>query len=234
MSTRRPIPRTLPSRVRTARSCHEQNWDVYYTTCEWCHDPAGATAPTTTSDLKAAYVGSAPINFSAGGVHYTRYKLDGGAATAGSSLTVPGPAIGSATHTIEYWSVNDAGAEELPHKTGLFTISADTLAPTTTSNALTAYVGPATITLSVTDNNSAPVPLTYYKLDGGHRQSGRTIPVAQPASGAQAIRLEFWSVDAAGNVELPHKTKSFTVTADTVAPTTTPTRRSTYVLQRTR
>ncbi len=64
---------------QNCETCHEPNWDVYYSTCEWCHDPAGATAPTTTSDLKANYVGLATINFSAGGVHYTRYKLDGGA-----------------------------------------------------------------------------------------------------------------------------------------------------------
>ncbi len=123
---------------QNCETCHESNWDVYYSTCEWCHDPAGATAPTTTSDLKPTYVGSATINFSAGGVHYTRYKLDGGAATAGSSLTVDGPSVGSASHVIEYWSVNDAGAEELPHKTGAFTIDLDTIPPVTTSNIVAA------------------------------------------------------------------------------------------------
>ena len=145
--------RTLRSRVRTARRVTSPNWDVYYSTCEWCHDPAGATAPTTTSDLKPTYVGSATINFSAGGVHYTRYKLDGGAATAGSSLTVDGPSVGSASHAIEYWSVNDAGAEELPHKTGTFTIDLDTIPPVTTSNivAATTYAGPQTFTLTATD-----------------------------------------------------------------------------------
>ena len=43
--------------------------------------------------------------------------------------------------------------------------------------------------------------------------------------------IEFWSTDGVGNVETPHKTASFTITApavDTTAPTTTSDAVATY------
>ncbi|MDP2234180.1 MAG: hypothetical protein Q8K89_11125, partial [Actinomycetota bacterium] len=202
-------------------TCHEPSWDVYLSTCEWCHDPAGSVAPTTATNLKSAYVGVAQVSFTAPGVHYTFYRLDGGVRVSGRSLVVPGPSTGSQSHTIEYWAVDDAGNEELPHKTGSFTVSADSTAPTTTSSVKPAYVGPVSIQLSVTDDNSAPVAGTYWRLDGAAAVSGKTITLPQPASGTEAHVLEFWSVDASGNEELPHKVTEFTITADLVAPTTT-------------
>jgi len=199
-------------------ACHEYDWSVYYASCDWCHNPSGA-APTTTSNVKTAYVGSATISMSAPGVAWTYYRLDGGARASGTSLLVAGPTAGTAAHTLEYWSVDDAGHEELPHKTANFTVAADTVPPTTTSNAKVSYIGPATITLSVTDNNSTPVTQTYWKLNGGMQMAGKSISVPQPASGQQSYALEFWSVDASGIEELPHKQALFTVTADNTAPT---------------
>lgn len=202
-------------------TCHEPSWAVYNETCDWCHNTSSAgTPPVTSANLKSTYVGSAPIVFSAPGVAYTYYKVNGGARQRGSSITIPGPSSGTASYSIEYWSVNDSGREELPHKTASFTISADTVAPVTTSNAVGAYAGPTTITLSVSDNNESPVPGTYWRLNGGSTNSGKTVSIAQPASGTQAYTLEFWSVDAAGNEELPHKTVTFTVSRDTVPPVT--------------
>ncbi len=202
-------------------ACHEQDWSVEYGSCDWCHEPIQTLAPYTTSNLKTAYVGSAPISFSTAGVTTTYYQLDGGSPVAAKSLVVPGPSTGTATHTIEYWSVSSAGLEQVPHRNATFTVSKDTNAPTTTSNAVTAYIGPATITLSVTDDNSSPVQATYYRLNGGTQTSGKTISIPQPASGTLSYTLEFWSVDAAGNTELPHKSASFTITADKLAPITT-------------
>jgi len=201
-------------------TCHENNWDVYYSTCEWCHDPAGEVAPVTTSDLKSAYVGAASINLNAPGIAYSFYRVDGGPRRAGSTVFVPGPASGTAAHTIEYWSVDDAGNEETPHKTGSFSISADLTPPTTSVTPGTEFAGLTTLTLTVVDNNSAPVPVTYWRLDGGAQMTGRTITIAPPASGSVAHTLEYWSVDASDNEESPHNVANFTVAADVVPPIT--------------
>lgn len=200
-------------------ACHEQDWSVYYETCEWCHDPIATLAPVTSSDAVAAYVGVAAIHLSTQAGATTYYRLDGGEAIAGTTITVTAPASGIADHTLEFWSVSSGGIEEFPHKTADFTVAADTQPPVTTSNALTAYVGPVTITLSPSDNNSQPVAGTYWKLDGGGQTSGTTIAVPQPPSGTVSHTLEFWSVDASGNEELPHKVVEFTVEADLTAPT---------------
>ena len=177
-------------------------------------------APTTTSDAVAGYTDSASIALSAtdnpggSGVATTYYILDGGALTAGTSVTVSA----SGSHTLEFWSVDVAGNVETPSNSVSFTIT-DSIAPTTTSNAVVSYTGSATITLSATDNvGGSGVATTYYILDGGAQTAGTSVTVS--ASGAHS--LEFWSVDVAGNVETPHTTVNFSITAaDTTAPTTT-------------
>ena len=108
-----------------------------------------------------------------------------------------------------------AGNEETPHTTANFSIT-DSIAPTTTSNAVATYNNSATITLSATDNaGGSGVATTYYRVDGGTQTAGTSVTVS--TSGSHT--LEFWSVDVAGNIETPHKTASFTV-ADITAPVT--------------
>lgn len=210
-------------------SCHEPDFNVYYESCDACHNPSSA-APVTRSNVKATYTGTATIGFAAPNFTFTYYRLDGGPKQSITTVTgvdqlpvsesvrVAPPASGLEAHTIEYWSVDDGGREELPHKVASFTVFADTTMPATTSNALSSYVGPVTITLTPTDNGSTPVSETYWRLDGGAQMSGRTVSVPQPAGGSQSYSLEFWSVDASGNEELPHKTAEFTITADLTAP----------------
>ena len=72
------------------------------------------------------------------------------------------------------------------HATGV-----DTTAPTTVSNALASYVGPAAVTLTATDDRT--VKATYYRLDSGATQtlSGGAVLIAAPASGVH--RLTRWS-----------------------------------------
>ncbi|MHB8705315.1 MAG: OmpL47-type beta-barrel domain-containing protein, partial [Coriobacteriia bacterium] len=86
------------------------------------------TAPVTTSDAKTTYVSSATVKLTAtdagSGVAATYYKLDGGAQTSGTTVSVT--ALGS--HTIEFWSVDVAGNAET-HKTVSFTITAPAPAP---------------------------------------------------------------------------------------------------------
>ena len=75
------------------------------------------TPPVTTSDAVADYIDSATLHLSAtdnlggSGVAHTYYKLDGGAQTEGSAVTVW--TVGS--HTLEFWSVDVAGNTELHH-----------------------------------------------------------------------------------------------------------------------
>ena len=89
----------------------------------------------------------------------------------------------------------------------------DTTPPTTTSDAQATYQGDASIKLTATDGTGSGVAATYYKLDAGAQQSGTTIGVPAPASGGADHTIEFWSVDASGNVEAPHKTANFSVVA---------------------
>jgi predicted CXXCH cytochrome family protein len=104
----------------------------------------------------------------------------------------------------------------------------DTTPPTTVSNALASYVGPASIALTATDDRA--VKDTYYRLDGGATStvSAGAVYVASPASGIQSHTLEFWSIDWAGNVESPHNAGPFTLSADTQPPVTTSDAKATY------
>ena len=93
----------------------------------------------------------------------------------------------------------------------------DVTPPTTTSDAQASYPGAATIHLVGTDGVGSGVAATYYRLDSGAQQAGTLVNVAAPASDTANHTLEFWSVDASGNVEAPHKTASFTVAAPQTA-----------------
>ena len=204
------------------------NTELFKSAAFSVNTPPDVTAPVTTSDAKATYVSSATIKLTATdagtGVASTYYKLDGGAQTAGTSVTTS--AIGA--HTLVFWSVDVAGNAEV-QKTASFSITSpvvvDVTAPVTTSDAKATYVSTASIKLTATDAGSG-VASTYYKLDGGAQTAGTTI--ACNTLGAHSI--EFWSVDGAGNSET-HKTAAFSVNAppDVTAPVTTSDAKATYV-----
>jgi hypothetical protein len=170
---------------------------------------ADKTAPSTFSDVSAVYVNSGTIRLTASdvnGVGHTYYKLDGGSQVESGTIVV----TGFGPHTIEFWSVDTLGNVEV-HKTAGFSVS-DTIAPSTTSNAVANYTGSASIHLTATDNaGGAGVAATYYKLDGGAQTGGTNVSTS--VTGAHT--LEFWSVDGDGNEELPHKVANFAVNAVT-------------------
>jgi photosystem II stability/assembly factor-like uncharacterized protein len=182
------------------------------------------TAPTTVSDAASSYVGPATIRLTATdnsggtGVAHTYYVLDGALQTEGVSVS----AETAGPHTLEFWSVDVAGNQETPHKTAGFTVTIpDMIAPVTTSDvpATRHYDVNATIHLSATDN--VGVAHTYWKLDGGSQSE--SLPITITFAGTHT--LEFWSVDAALNVEPTH-TVTFTVAApappaDRTPPSTT-------------
>jgi hypothetical protein len=180
-------------------------------------------APVTSSNALATYVGSASITLTAvdnaggSGVAHTYYVLDSDPQAEG--LSVSTSALG--THTLEFWSVDVAGNIETPHNTVTFEVTAppvptpDTIAPTTSSDAVATYVGSASVTLTAVDNaGGSGVDHTYYILDALPQAEG--LSVSTSALGTHV--LEFWSVDVAGNIETPHNTVSFEVTAAPVPP----------------
>jgi hypothetical protein len=177
-------------------------------------------APTTISDAVAAYAGPGAINLTATdnvggwGVASISYSLDGAATQTVSAATAQVATGGGGVHTLKFCAKDRAGNTESPVKSVSYTVSVDLVAPTTTSNAQANYTGPATITLTATDNSGGwGVQYTYYKLDGGPQTSGTVIVVPDPLTGSVVHSLEFWSVDRAANEETPHKTVSFTITA---------------------
>ena len=219
---------------RTNCSCHDNGIpessdpiSASESYCGPCHATGvDTTAPTTVSNALASYVGPAAVTLTATDdrtVKATYYRLDGGATQtlSGGAVLIAAPVSGAQAHTLEFWSVDWAGNTETPHTTAFLTVSTDTQAPVTTSDAKPAYAGPVTIKLTATDNaTNQGVQTTYYRFDGGATQTGTTASLPQPASGTVTRTIYFWSVDYSGNVEA-EKSATFTVTNDSVAPTTT-------------
>ena len=276
---------------------------------------ADATAPLTSADANGSMVGWALIQIRASdqvpgsGIAHAYYRLDGGNLTEGTSAFTS--ALGN--HSLEFWSVDNAGNAEIPHKTVSFSVAAypqtvpplpimyefadegcsqvraaepaverlreeyagrvnivrldstsplmskwnitgvpafvivdssgvvkfapsagwgggveselrwhmalvlDATPPTTACDAVAVYAGSATVHLSATDNaGGSGVVSTQYRLDDGTETTGTLVS----SRGLGSHTLEFWSVDAAGNVETPHKFAMFVIT-DTTPPKTT-------------
>jgi photosystem II stability/assembly factor-like uncharacterized protein len=170
----------------------------------WTASSAGlkvdGIAPATFADIQTSYLESAHIVLAASdagsGVATTRYKFDG---VSGEGTVIDASGVGR--HTLEYWSVDTAGNEEARHL-ATFTITSpavpDTIAPVTTSDARRSYVGPATVSLSATDNiGGSGVARTYACIDGASQVETTVVTVT--ALGHHTLR--FWSVDAAGTSE---------------------------------
>jgi len=99
------------------------------------------TPPVTASDLKAAYAGPVTIRLTptddasnpAKGVQGTFYRVDGGTQTSGTVIAVAQPGSGTATHTVQFWSIDGSGNTEAAHA-GTFTVTADLVAPISTTS----------------------------------------------------------------------------------------------------
>jgi len=206
-------------------ACHDETeYALYVDPCVGCHahpDPGDVTPPSTTADVPSSVVGIAYVDFSMTdggkvGIGRTFRRLDGAYPTIGDAMQLPG----SGNHTLEYWSVDQYGNEEMPHHTASFTVVPDTTPPATTSNVKPEYLGPANIALSATDASTMGVKGTYYVLDGGSVQEGTSLSVPQPPSGSATHTIEYWSDDHNGNVEQRHVV-TFVVSNDTTPPTST-------------
>ena len=119
------------------------------------------TAPTTTSDAKASYVGTATVHLTAtdnaggSGVAHTYHVLDGGAQAEGTTLIVgaAGP------HVLEFWSQDTAGNVETPHKTATFTVNTLTFKITPSAGAR-GSISPATVQTIESGASSAVFAIT--------------------------------------------------------------------------
>jgi len=137
--------------------------------------------PVTTSDAKASYVGAAAVKLMASdgagrGVAYIYYSVDGARVhlftvgmVAQTSFTVPAPLIGTASHTIEFWSQDMAGNVEA-HKSATFTVTA-----------------PPVLTVATTALSFKATPTTSYS---GHKFvfTGKI----SPSSMASGTRITIW------------------------------------------
>ncbi len=132
--------------------------------------------------------------------HGSEYGSSGASNVHAPGMTGVAPLVGSpsegATSTVE--------ATE--------TIAPDSTPPTTTSNALPSYIGMAAVTLTATDDaDGSGVAYTFYSLDGGMETTGSVVMTSTVGTHT----LEFWSIDAAGNLESPRKSVSYEVLTST-------------------
>jgi hypothetical protein len=199
-------------------------WECHGDSVGKCTTPAchgyNRVLPKTTSDAQATYLGAANVKLVATAtdstVFRTYYRVDGSTVQSGTTIVVAPPASGSATHTLEFWSLDSTLNSEEHHLVDIRVIAsgADTVAPTTTSDAVSSYLGTATITLTASDNPGGQgVKATYYILDGAPAVKGTSIVIPPPAAGAQTHTLQYYSVDNALNTETAKPVPLFSLTA---------------------
>ena len=177
------------------------------------------TDPEVTTDRVPFYASNATVTVTAtdtmSGIENVLFNVDGARnqvwepdASNPSSFSVSFPFIGTGVHIFSWAAFDNAGNATR----GSETFSIDNVAPTTTSDLQSIYDGAATIHLTATDNvGGSGVAHTYYSLDGATAVDAAVVVVPAPANGATAHTIEFWSADAAGNVETPHNTGGFPV-----------------------
>jgi predicted CXXCH cytochrome family protein len=203
-------------------SCYTCHGDNYAAGGRNVHDPSvegnggasasGGAASATTSDtvppstfanLAGAYTGTVSLEATdtESGVAETLFSLDGGILTTGTVVV----ASGDGTHTVQFWSVDNASNVETPT---IAEFLVDTTAPMTTSDALEAYVDSATVTLTSQDNTGgAGLAETFYRLDAGEVATGTVVTTSTVGTHT----VDFWAVDLAGNTEAT-QTISFVIT----------------------
>jgi hypothetical protein len=177
-----------------------------------------ATTPSSPTGSNGWFTSSVSFTLSASdatsGVASRFYRLDGG-----STQTYAGAvAVGQGDHTVEYWSVDNAGNAEA-HST--VHVKLDSIGPVTTltttpgsPDGTNGWFRQASVsfTLSATDATSG-VASRLYTLDAGPPQT-YSGPVTVASQGDHVVT--YWSVDVAGNTESSHTTH---VKLDNLAPT---------------
>ncbi|MCK5291694.1 MAG: hypothetical protein KAR39_06735 [Thermoplasmata archaeon] len=179
--------------------------------------PSSGSALSGTSGGNGWYTTEVTITLNASdvtsGVLQTNYRIDGG---IWQTYNTPFMVTGDMIHTVEYYSVDNAGNIE---STKSVQVKIDTVLPSTSSSLLGTlgtngwYTTEVTITLSASDVASG-VLQTNYRIDGGMWQTYNTPFMV---TGDMIHTVEFYSVDNAGNTE---NTKSVQLKIDAVNPST--------------
>jgi hypothetical protein len=183
-------------------------------------DAAGNTSNTTVSGINVdttapTIYGTATTSPNANGwyngdviIHWTCADNLSGAVNcpANSTITGSGPGL-TVTASVSDAAGNTTMATSPP-------VNIDRKPPTTISDAPTGWqTNDVTVHFTAVDDY-AGVDATYFTLNGGPAQSGSSVVI----SGEGITTLEFWSVDRAGNTELPNFAQ---VQLDKSAPTIT-------------
>lgn len=134
------------------------------------------------------------------GINRTVYRVDGG---AWEYFTEPFTVRGEGEHSVEYYSLDDAGNLELVKTT---TVGIDTIAPTGavslsgTEGLNGWYVSEVTVNLSASDDDGSGVSGTMYKIDGS-QWIGYECQFEISETGTH--ELSFYSIDIGGNSQIP-------------------------------
>ena len=171
------------------------------------------TAPVTKDDASTEWSkGDVTVQLSAtddgSGVEKTQFRVDDAADwTDGTDVKVSGDGV----HKVTYRSIDAAGNVEDVRSA---TVRIDTKAPVTADNPAADWArGDVTVHLSATDEGSG-VKTTQFKVDDAAEWTeGTDVKVSRHGT----HKVEYRSVDAAGNVE---DVRSATVWIDTKAPVT--------------
>ncbi len=184
-----------------------------------------ATPPVTTATGLVASAGSnwtnAPLVTIAATdalskVAATYYTVDGGAR---QTYSAPFGVATSGSHTISYWSVDNAGNTETAHS-GF--VNVDLIKPVTIATGLAGtatsgwHTAATSFTLAASDAGNSGLATTNYTIDGGTSMQYTGAPV--PVSGDAGHVITYWSTDLAGNVEDAH---TGYINIDSKAPVTT-------------
>jgi PQQ-like domain/Bacterial Ig-like domain (group 3) len=164
------------------------------------------TAPTTqlsasgTAGTNGWYRSAVQVSLNASdsqvGVNVTMYRVDGG-----PTMVYSGPfsVSGDGQHQVLYWS-NDKLSNTETQQTAAINIDATN---PTAQNSISGpvggngyYKGPVQFTMTAADNLSG-VANRYYRINGGATQ---TYSSAVTISSDGNYSIDYWSVDAAGNV----------------------------------
>jgi hypothetical protein len=188
---------------------------------------ADVTAPTTVSNAKAVYSGSATIlltgtdNVGGSGVDHTYYRLDGGAET---TYTAAFSTTKTGAHTLEFWSVDRAGNVESFH-TATFTVLIATSVSITSDHTSASYGHAIVFSGHVSSNISTnshvevwakkPGSSTWVKLSTRHSTSTHhwSYTYAPPAKGTWYFQVRYAGTSKYG----PSTSSSRAVTVKAVA-----------------
>jgi hypothetical protein len=182
------------------------------------------TAPSTTDDHAASYVGTATVKLTASdalsGVASTRYALDG-TSSVGTSVTT----TATGAHSLSYSSADIAGNREATHTVAFTVVPPDTTPPVTTISGVSgSWVSTNVVFSLVASDVTSPLGIsTYYGLNAP-AATLYSAPVTVSAEGTTTIA--YYSTDSSGNAETP---KSATARIDKTAPETTDDHVASYV-----